>query len=33
MWHWLKENHPVVHEVIQWVPLAIALAALVKSFF
>jgi len=33
MWHWLKENHHVAYEVIQWIPLAIALAALVKSFF
>lgn len=29
MWHWLKENHPVLYEVIQWGILALATAGLV----
>ena len=31
MWLWLKENHPIIHEVVQWAVLAIAVAALVNS--
>lgn len=29
MWHWLKENHPVLYEVIQWGLLVVSLIALV----
>lgn len=29
MWHWLKENHPVLYEVIQWGILALAILALI----
>ena len=31
MWTWLKENHPVIYEVIQWSILVVAIAALIKS--
>lgn len=31
MWHWLKENHPVSYEVVQWGVLAMAVVALVNS--
>ena len=29
MWNWLKENHPIIYEVIQWGILAIAIIALI----
>jgi hypothetical protein len=32
MWRKLKENHPMLYEVIQWGILALACAALIKSF-
>jgi hypothetical protein len=32
MWAKLKETHPVLYEAIQWAVMALALAALVKSF-
>lgn len=31
MWTWLKENHPVIYEVVQWGVLAMAVVALVNS--
>nr|DAG30807.1 MAG TPA: hypothetical protein [Caudoviricetes sp.] len=31
MWLWLKENHPIIYEVVQWSVLAMAVAALVNS--
>ena len=31
MWRRLKENHLVAYEVIQWIPLALALSALVRA--
>ena len=31
MWAWLKENHPVIYEVVQWGVLAMAVAELANS--
>lgn len=31
MWNWLKENHPIIYEVIQWGILAIAIIALIHE--
>lgn len=33
MWQWLKNNHPVVYEVIQWAVLVIAIVALIHDLF
>ena len=30
-WHWLKENHPVLYEVIQWAILGMGIAAIVLN--
>lgn len=31
MWNWLKGNHPIINEVIQWGILAIAIIALLHE--
>lgn len=29
VWRWLEENHPIIYEMVYWIMLVLAIAALV----
>ncbi len=32
MWSWLKDEHPIAYEIVQWSVLGIAVAALLNEY-